>query len=101
MNSESIYMVRLIFFLGLILVFIWLIGRFVKRKEDYKNEEPLSKILGTTNGKLRRPGTSFFILLTLLSLALILWILSRFGINLIVLAQKIIPFILSLRGIFL
>ncbi len=91
-------MVRLILFLVLILFVIWILRPFLKTK-DGKNSHELGKILNSDRVDFGQPKTIYIIMSVAFLLALLLWLLPRFGINLLSLFQKLIPLISTLRGI--
>ena len=92
-------MVRLIFFLVLILFIIWILWPFLKTKEENENNNKLEGILNSDKSNQRQPNTVFIVMSVIILFALFLWILPKFGINFLSFFQKIIPLISTLRGI--
>ncbi len=92
-------MFRLILFLVLILFVIWILRPFLKTKERNKDNEKLGKILNSDKSNFMNPNTIFIIISVAILFGLFMWLLPRFGTNLLSLFQKIIPLISTLRGI--
>ena len=91
-------MVRLILLLILIFFVAWILRPFLKTKDSNKTEATVERILDSDRSKFRQQNTVLIISAVIL-LALIVWILPKFGINFLGLLQKIVPIISSLRGI--
>ncbi len=91
-------MVRLILLIVLILFVIWILQPFIRTKESNKKRGPVDRILDLTQSNFRQQSL-FFVIIAIISLALVVWLLTKFGINIFALLQKIIPIISSLRGI--
>ena len=92
-------MVRLILFLVLILFIIWMIRPFLKTKNGNEKNNKLDDIMNSDNSTFRQQNTIFIIISIVLLFGLLLWLLPKFGVNLLSLFQKIIPLISTLRGI--
>ena len=92
-------MVRLILFLVLILFIIWMIRPFLKTKNGNEKNNKLDDIMNSDNSTFRQQNTIFIIISVVLLFGLLLWLLPKFGVNLLSLFQKIIPLISTLRGI--
>ena len=92
-------MVRLILLIILILFFIWILSPFLKKKNISKTEDTVNKILKSDQNNFRRPNSIFLIIIVITLIAVAFWILPKLGINFLALFQKIIPLVLSLRGI--
>ena len=92
-------MVRIILFLALTLLIIWIILPFLKTKTGNEKDNKLEEIMNSKKGNLRQPNTIFIISLVVLLFFLFLLLLPKLGINLLSLFQKIIPLISTLRGI--
>ena len=78
---------------------VWILRPFLRNKTRNKNKDTIDSILDPDQSNFRRQNTILIIITALILLALVLWILPRFGVNLLALSQKIIPVISSLRGI--
>ncbi len=92
-------MVRLALFLILILFVIWILRPFLKTKNENEKNNKLEDIMNPDKNTFRQPNTIFIIMSVAILFALSLWLLPKFGINLLSLFQKIIPLISTLRGI--
>ncbi len=92
-------MVRLALFLILILFVIWILRPFLKTKNGNEKNNKLEDIMNPDKNTFRQPNTIFIIMSVAILFALSLWLLPKFGINLLSLFQKIIPLISTLRGI--
>ena len=92
-------MVRLALFLILILFVIWILRPFLKTKNGNEINNDLEEIVNSNKTNFRKPNTIFIIMSVAILFALSLWLLPKFGINLLSLFQKIIPLISTLRGI--
>ena len=97
-DREIIFMIRLILLLILILFVAWILRPFLKTKHSNKTQDTVEKILDSDRSKFRQQNTVLIISAVIL-LALIVWLLPKFGINFLGLLQKIIPIMSSLRGI--
>lgn len=92
-------MVRLILLLVLILFVIWILWPFLKTKTGNRNNTKFEEIFNSNKSNFRQPNTIFIIISVIFLFALFLWLLPKFGINLLSLFQKTIPLISTLRGI--
>ena len=92
-------MVRLILLIIFILFVIWILQPFLSTRDGNKKKDPVERSLGLAQGDYSKQNTLLIIVTALISLALVFWLLPKFGINIIALLQKIIPIISSLRGI--
>ncbi len=92
-------MVRLFLLMIIILFIIWILRPFLNTKNNTKNKDNLDRILHTDQNSFKQQNTILTIIGAIVLLALILWILPKFGVNLPALLQKIIPLISSLRSI--
>ena len=92
-------MVRFILLIILILFLVWILHPFLKADGGKKNKDTIDRILDPNQSNFRQKNTILFIFIALNLLALVLWLLPKFGINFFALLQKIIPIISSLRGI--
>ena len=97
-HREIIFMIRLILLLILILFVAWILRPFLRTKDKNKTKDTVERILDSDRSKFRHQNTVLIISAVIL-LALIIWLLPKFGINFLGLLQKIIPIISSLRGI--
>ena len=97
-NRENVFMVRLILLLVLILFVAWLLRPFLRTKDSNKTKNKIDRILDSDRSNLRQKNTVLIISAVIL-LALVVWLLPKFGINFLGLLQKIIPIISSLRAI--
>ena len=88
-------MVRLFLLMIIILFIVWISLPFLKTK----NKGNVDRILDADQNSFRQQNTFLMIIGAIVLLALVFWILPKFGINLSALLQKIIPIISSLRGI--
>ena len=92
-------MVRLFLLMIIILFIVWILRPFLNTKNSTKNKDNVDRILDPDKNSLRQQNTVLMIIGAIVLLALVLWILPKFGMNLPALLQKIIPIISSLRGI--
>ena len=92
-------MVRLILLLILILFVAWILRPFLRKKHRNKTKDTVEKILDADQSNFRQQNTALIIISAIILLALVVWILPKFGINFLCLLQKIVPIISSLRGI--
>ena len=92
-------MAHLILFLVLILFVIWVLWPFFKKQDENKNDGEFEKTLYSERSKFRDLNAIFVILSAVIVLSLFLWLLPKFGINLLSLFQKILTLISTLRGI--
>tara|TARA_B100000242_G_C42742602_1_gene346379 strand:- start:264 stop:524 length:261 start_codon:yes stop_codon:yes gene_type:complete len=81
----------------IILLILWVLRPFLNTKNTTKNKDNLDRVLDQNSFK--QQNTVLMIIATLVLLALVLWILPKFGIKLPALLQKIIPIVSSLRSI--
>ena len=92
-------MVRFILVIILILFVVWIIQPFLRAKDNSKAENRLEGILNSNRGNFGVQNFALILISAVILLALVIWILPRFGINFLGLLQKIFPIISSLRGI--
>ena len=92
-------MVRLILILVLILFIIWILWPFLKTKNGNEKNNKLEDIMNSDKSTFMQPNTISIIISVVLLFSLFLWLLPKFGINLLTLFQKIIPLLSTLRGI--
>lgn len=92
-------MVRLILLLILILFVAWILLPFLRTKDSNKSKNTVEKILDADRSNFRQQNTVLLIISAIILLALVIWLLPKFGINILGLLQKIIPIMSSLRGI--
>ena len=92
-------MIRLILLLILVLFVAWILRPFLRTKHSNKTKDTVEKILDSDRSKFRQQNTVLIIISAVILLALIVWLLPKFGINFLGLLQKIIPTMSSLRGI--
>ena len=92
-------MVRLILLIILILFLVWILRPFLKAKDNKKNKDTVDRTLDPNQSNFRQQSTILLVFSAVILLALVLWILPKFGVNFFALLQKIIPIISSLRGI--
>ena len=88
-------MVRLFLLMIIILFIVWILLPFL----NTKNKDNVDRILDPDQNSFRQQNKYLMIIGAIVLLALVFWILPKFGINLPALLQKIIPIISSLRGI--
>ncbi len=93
-------MIRLILLLILILFIAWILLPFLKTKDSNKAEDTVERIVNSDRSKFRQQNNALIIISAIILLALVVWLLPKFGINFLGLIQKVIPIISSLRGIF-
>ncbi len=92
-------MVRLILIVILILFVVWLLRPFLRANDSNKNKGAVGSILDPNQSNFSQQKTILMVITAVILLALVIWILPKFGINFFALLQKIIPIISSLRGI--
>ena len=92
-------MVRLILLIILILFLVWILQPFLTAVDAKKNKDTADRNLDPNQSNFRKKNTILMISSAVILLALVLWVLPKFGVNLFALLQKIIPIISSLRGI--
>lgn len=92
-------MIRLILLITLILFIAWIIRPFLTTKETIKTKNTIDRILDPYRSNFRHQNTPLLLITALVLLALFVWLLPKFGINVVSLLQKIVPLISSLRGI--
>ena len=92
-------MVRLILLIILVLFLVWILRPFLTVNSGNRHKDTVDTILDPNKSNFRQQNTILLIFTTVILLALVLWILPKFGINFFALLQKIIPIISSLRGI--
>ena len=92
-------MVRLFLLMIIVLFIVWILRPFLNTKNSSKNKDNVDRILYPDQNSFRQQNNVLMIIGAIVLLALVLWILPKFGINLPALLQKIIPIISSLRGI--
>ena len=91
-------MVRIILLIILILFVIWILRPFLKTKKSSKTNDTLNRILNLDQSKYRQPNNIFIIIIAIHFIALAFWLFSKLGINFLVLLQKIVQLVYSLRG---
>ena len=92
-------MIRLILILILIIFAISLFRPFLKTKESNKTRNKINKILIPNKVKFRQTNSIFLIIIAIFLFVLFVWLLPKFGVNVVTLLQKIVPIIFSLRNI--
>ena len=92
-------MIRLILLLILILFVAWILRPFLRTKDSNKTKDTVEKILNADRSNFKQQNTALIIISAVILLALVVWLLPKFGINFLGLLQKIIPIMSSLRGI--
>ncbi len=92
-------MFRIILLLILILFVAWILRSFLRTKDSNKTKDTVEKILNADRSNFRQQNTALIIISAVILLALVVWLLPKFGINFLGLLQKIIPIMSSLRGI--
>mgnify|MGYP007027164802 CR=1 FL=1 len=98
-NIENIFMIRLILIFILILFTAWILRPYLKTKDRNKAEDTVERILNSDRSNFRQQNTALIIISAIILLALVVWLLPKFGINFLGLLQKVIPIMSSLRGI--
>jgi len=92
-------MVRLILLIILIFFVVWILRPFLITRDGMKNKVALERLLNSDENYFKQKNIILSIISTVILLALVVWLLPKFGINFLALFQKIIPFVSSLRGI--
>ena len=92
-------MVRLILLIILILFVAWILRPYLRKKDSNKTKDTVERILDPDQSNFRQQNTALIIISAVILIALVVWLLPKFGINFLGLLQKIIPIISSLRGI--
>ena len=92
-------MIRLILLLILILFVVWILRPFLRTKDNHKTKDTVERILDPDRSNFRQQNTVLIIIGAAILLALVVWLLPKFGINFLGLLQKIIPIMSSLRSI--
>ena len=92
-------MVRLVLIIILILFLVWILRPLIRTKKSNKTKSTVERILDPDRSNFKQKNTALIIISTAILLALVIWLLPKFGINFLGLLQKIIPIITSLRGI--
>ena len=92
-------MFRIILLLILILFVAWILRPFLRTKDSNNTKDTVKKILDANRSNFRQQNTALLIISAVIVLALVVWLLPKFGINFLGLLQKIIPIMSSLRGI--
>ena len=92
-------MVRFILLFVLILLILWILWPFLKTNDRTKSDGALDRALGSNKGNFWIYDNIFLIVTVIFFFTLLLWILPKFGINLLSIFQKIIPLLSTLRGI--
>ena len=92
-------MIRLILLLILVLFVAWILRSFLRTKDSNETKDTVEKILGSDRRNFRQQNTALLIISAVIVLALVVWLLPKFGINFLGLLQKVIPIMSSLRGI--
>ena len=93
-------MFRIILLLILILFVAWILRPFLRTKDSNNTKDTVKKILDANRSNFRQQNTALLIISAVIVLALVVWLLPKFGINFLGLLQKVIPIMSSLRGIF-
>ena len=78
---------------------VWILRPFLKTIDINKNKKTVNRILDPDQSNFTQQNTVLMIIVAVILLALVLWVLPKFGVNLLALFQKIIPIMSSLRGI--
>ena len=91
-------MFRIILLLILILFVAWILRPLLRTKDSNNTKDTVKKILDANRSNFRQQNTVLIISAVIL-LALVFWLLPKFGINFLGLLQKIIPIMSTLRGI--
>ena len=91
-------MVRLFLLIIMIIFIVWILRPLFNTK-DRNNENTLDKVLVPDQNGFRQKNIVLMIVAAIVLLTLVLWILPKFGINVLALLHKIIPIISLLRGI--
>ena len=97
-KSRELLMIRLIFLIVLTLFLIWILKPFFKKKDRDNKQDGFNSILNPEKTNFPQSSKVFIVITVLVLLALVIWILPKFGINFFALLRKIISIILSLRG---
>ena len=92
-------MYRIILLLILILFLVWILRPFLRTKDSKKTKDTIERILNADRSNFRQQNSALIIISAVILLALVIWLLPKFGINFLGLLQKIIPIMSSLRGI--
>ncbi len=92
-------MIRIILLLILILFAAWILRPFLKTKDNNKTKDTVEKILDASGSNFRQQNTALIVIIAVFLIALVVWLLPKFGINFLGLLQKIIPIMSYLRGI--
>ena len=92
-------MFRIILLLILILFVAWILRPFLRTKDSNNTKDTVKKILDANRSNFRQQNTALLIISAVIVLALVVWLLPKFGINFLGLLQKVIPIMSSLRGI--
>ena len=92
-------MVRLTLLIILILFLVWILRPFLITRDRKKAKDKAKKIFDSDHNTLSQQNTILIIITAITLLALVVWLLPKFGINFFALLQKIVPLISSLRSI--
>ena len=92
-------MFRIILLLILILFVAWILRPFLRTKDSNNTKDTVKKIQDANRSNFRQQNTALLIISAVIVLALVVWLLPKFGINFLGLLQKVIPIMSSLRGI--
>ena len=92
-------MVRFFLLMVIILFVVWIVRPLLNTKNSTKDKDNLDRILDHDRNSFRQQNTLLMIIAATVLLVSVLWILPKFGINLPVFLQKIIPLVSSLRSI--
>ncbi len=92
-------MFRLILLIIFILIVMWILRPFLRIKDSSKTKNTVDRILNSDQSNLGQKNIVLIIVTASILLALIVWLLPKFGINFFALLQKIIPIITTLRGV--
>ena len=83
-------MVRLILLIVIILFLAWILRPFLKTKGSDKAKNTVERLLDTDRSNFSQKNIALIISAVIL-LVSVVWILPKFGINILGLLQKIIP----------
>ena len=92
-------MIRLILLVILVLFVVWVLQANLRRKDNNKNKDTLDSSVNSDQTNLGPQNLIFIIITAVILLALVVWLLPKFGINIFAILQKIIPLITSMRSI--
>ena len=84
----------------LILFLVWILRPLIRTKNSNKTKNTVERILGPDRSNFKQKNTALIIISTAILLALVIWLLPKFGINFIPYTIVIVILILILRLIF-